>query len=87
MRSPSVIGLALVATSLVVLVAPLVSLVLHFLQDVPISIPISSSMSSSFHVLHFEAMVTFPRVVASGFVLYVGACLHCVGRHLLKESG
>ena len=86
MRSPSAVGSALVVTSLVVLVAPLISCVLHFLHDVPlISIPLTSWMNSSFN-LQFEAMATFPRIVASGFVMYVGACLHCVGREFLKEE-
>lgn len=83
MRSPSIIGPALVVTSLIALAAPLVSFVLYFLHDVPISI---SSMNSSFN-LQFEAMTTFPRIVASCLVFYVGACLHCVGRKLLEEDG
>lgn len=85
MRSPSTLGPALVAASAIVLVAPLVSFVLYFLHDVPISISIPS-MNNSFN-LQFEAMATFPRIVASGLVFYVGACLHCVGRKLLEESG
>ncbi len=84
MRSPSTIGPALVAASVIVLVAPLVSVVLHFLHDVPI-ISISS-INSSFN-LQYEAMTTFPRIVASGLVFYIGACFHCVGHKLLEESG
>jgi hypothetical protein len=74
MRSPSVIGSTLVVTSLFVLIAPLISFVLHF-ADVPL---ISKQ-------LQFEAMVTFPRIMASGLVIYLGMCFHCVGREFLTR--
>jgi len=87
MRSPSAIGSTLIVTSAFVLVAPLISLVLHFADShLPsiILIPLTSSASSS---LQFEAMVTFPRIVASGLVLYLGGCFAFVGWKLLEESG
>ena len=81
-RSPSRIGLILVATSISVLVAPLLSCTLHYFAD---NMHDNMIMNSAYFRLQFEAMVAFPRIVASGLILYVGACIHCIGRNILKE--
>jgi hypothetical protein len=84
MRSPSAVGSTLIVTSLFVLAVPLISLVMHFADvhmPLIISIPSTSSISST------DAMVTFPRIVASGLVMYLAGCLNYVGRKSIEESG